>query len=415
MFDKQKFEVKKLKNGITSYFLESKEVQFTTISLQIPVGSVNNVSPYYSGTFHFLEHIVIDRSKAYPKLGGYIRELGFRGGTYDASTSNFATTFSLSVPSKHFKWAISGFLSSIFEPLILQQDIDVQKGVIANEKRMRRWFPASSEKGQYLDTKWKYSLPYSKDQLFGSNKDLSRMSVENLVKAHENYFNQDTILVGSGVDDLFIIHEKLEEYKLNKIKLRENYNLLSWKRKNYHEKSFRDIDRFEFWTGTFTKPLPDIKTIRMINFIIGYLTNQVHGPLYRWLREELGWVYEISSFTSSTKFFHDWDIMFPLGSREQVETVRKELPARIEAALKDERSIKLEVERILGSSAFWYLTPFEVVSSGLNCLNTYGRIVTVSDWTKLIKECLDTKALQKVYGKYLSGKNAGSMLAIPKS
>lgn len=414
MFDRQKFETTKLKNGITAYYLKLKDVRFTTLSLQIPVGSVNSIGPYYSGSFHFLEHIVIDRSKAYPDLGGFIRALAFRGGSYGASTGNFRTTFYLSVPGDHFNWAIDGFLSSIFEPLILQQDIDIQKGVVESEKRRRRWYPGDNEKEQYLVTKWKCSVPYSKDQLFGSDEDLKKMSEDNLKTSHKNYFNEDIVLVGSGVNNIEPLLERLADIKSKKCKIREKYNLISWKRKTYHEHEFRDIERFELWWGGFIKPLPDILTLRRINFIVNYLTNPVHGPLFRWLREELGWVYEIIPFTSPTKFFHDWDIMFPLHNKDQVEVVQKELPERIERALKDEKSIKLEVDRILGSSAFWYLTPFDVVDSGLHSLNVYERIVTVSEWDKLIKECLDARLLREVYERYLSGKNVGSMLAMPE-
>src|SRR3989338_1162066 len=128
-----------LKNGLTLVYLPM-DVEFNTIDYTLPFGHLNNTGQFPGGTFHFLEHMCFHRSKLYPKKDSFEKFLASIGSKINAATSNNFTKYYLSVPSQEIEPALTGLLSHIFNPIIDENDINIERGIIKNERRSHLLF-----------------------------------------------------------------------------------------------------------------------------------------------------------------------------------------------------------------------------------------------------------------------------------
>jgi hypothetical protein len=90
-------------------------------------------------------------------------------------------------------------------------------------------------------------------------------------------------------------------------------------------------------------------------------------------------------------------LSFPLGSREQVDVVRKELLERITSALANEEAVNQEVDRIRDhADAFFYLTLKKILEEAQESLENFGYIISETHLQKYLEEMRDTQFLQRV-------------------
>ncbi|HEY1074464.1 MAG TPA: insulinase family protein [Patescibacteria group bacterium] len=414
MRDRQVFDENTLKNGIKTYTYK-EDVPFTIVHLRIPVGSSHSTGDIIPGSFHFLEHLLMDRSETYSNFNEFNRLVGLKGGHVSAATGPFETKFTLSIPTKHFPSLSKGLLDQVFKPLFLEEDIALERGIIRNERTMKeRWFPGSSEKGQYIATQWLNDCPLTLRQRLGNDEDLARMTPESLRKVHRYYSDprMKVVIGGSGYLDPFF--EELAALSTQEHSLTEHYKPVSWANREYHEKEFRDVSRHELYYGGISTPKPDINALGAIPFILNYLTNSIHGPLYRWLREEKGWVYNLGSSFYSDRYSADWTLTFPLGDKEQVETVRKELWERVRSALNDQDAINADIDRQLDyAKAYSFQRVSDILGFALNSLTIHERIIPESEMFAFAEKLRDRAFLVKIFEEHFAQEHMGTFLATP--
>lgn len=411
--DRLRFERQQLPNGITVH-QQRVDSPFTLVNMHIPVGSVHNTRPYPYGIAHFLEHVCFQRSLRFPTKRAFDEMIGQKGGTTNAITSPFFTDYWISIPNDFSEVALEGLFSLTFEPLLIEQDIQTERGIVGNERSAHRWYPGTNEVEEYLMTKWQSNKTFSLEQLFGTDDDLARLSSNILQDFHKQYFDPRIQVVAVGSASLDPLLVRLSALPLATHTLREHYKVHHWIDRTWREMPFRDVSRYELHMAGIITPPPDIRTCRRIRFILDYLTNQVHGALYEWLREEKGWVYGIDTFTQRSHNAYQWTMMFPLSEHAQVNVVRGELRGRMETALKDTKAIEREVDRLKRTSCFWYETSESVLEGALNSLADWGRIYTVSELLELIDSCKDPQALFKLYKTYFSEDAIGMICTIPE-
>jgi predicted Zn-dependent peptidase len=413
MTDRLHFEKTVLPNGITSYFRKF-DVEYTTIFIRVPFGSAHNTGEIIPGTFHFLEHMCMNRSEVFPEFNQFGKEVGLHGGWSNAHTAAFETTYEMSIPTIHLEKFIPGFLSIITNPIISEQDIANERTIVINERMRRRWYPGSNEQTHYLATQWGDDEHFSLQQIFGFDEDLGSMTPEYLQKVQKFYFDPRMEVVAIGSGNIQPILDVLGKLQVEKHELPYNFKWSSWARKDYHEHEFDDINRFELLYGGLIDGQRDISEMRKLNFIGTFLTNPSHGPLYNWLRSEKGWVYNLGFHIDDSKFGYAWSFDIPLSNKEQVEIVRNEWWPRATEALKDKDAINREVDRILNSSAYWYENASDILGAAMDGLQSRGRIIEIQEWRNLINECRDSVKLQELFDKYYKNGNTSSMCCTPK-
>jgi predicted Zn-dependent peptidase len=414
MLDNLQFTKTTLSNGIDC-FVNPMPLDFTVIYIRVPVGSANSVDPFLPGTFHFLEHICCDRSRVYPEPHGFDLAVGLTGGWANAHTSRYATVYELSVPNKHLPELLEGYFARVFEPVWDEAGWETQRSIIRSERQRReRWYPGSSEIGQYEMTKWKWTEAYPLEQSLGSDADLAAMSVPLLQKAHAAYADPRTMMMVMGNGDISTLSHRMESLSVTKQDLPWRDQPIRWVNREYHVASFRDIRRNLLTIGGFVQPMPGVETVRQLRFILSYLLNTTHGALYEWLRYDLGWSYDLSSNSDVAFDYFDWDITLPLQTMAQVEHVKHEWRGKAEQALAQQTGIDKEVDRLLGASAYWNISPEPMLNSAFDHWDTYGRIVSDTEWRELIESCRNRQKLQQLFDQYFAEGEIGIYCAVPE-
>jgi len=412
MRDKQVFETTKLTNGITVHYYPTDQ-PFAMFNLMIPIGSANNVGQFVPGTSHFFEHIATLRSKRNMQRNSFSEWVGLNGGYFNAFTDNFNTVYTAQVPSSISTIAWEGFYSQIFETLIKEEDFEKERGVVSNERKQRKWYPGSSELSNYLWTSWVQAETVSRRQLFGEDIDLALLTGKTLSKFHKYYFTPDIHVVVGGSVQIKRILETLSELSTNSSTLAESYTPYSWKRKNYHERGFSDVEAPVYFAGSCHK-LPSYEERVAIRFLFEFLTDFHHGPLYKWLRNDNGWAYRVSYdiFTSGKE-----EVVFleiPLHNLSQVAETRKELDGRIVRAISDSSMLATEVERQLGAEVFDYQTLENILDEALGDIKCYGRVTSEAEYRGYKRRCADPVYMNTIYEKYFGYSVRGEFCAIPK-
>lgn len=417
MTDRNLFDKKVLPNGITLY-TKIVDTTYSMVELTIPIGSRNSFGQYLPGTFHFLEHMCLDRSKLFPKRHSFKKHLGLKSASSNASTGYDSTSYYFSTPNQHLNDLIPGFLSSLFDPIFSPDDLSLQQTIIRNERQKKeRWFPGTTELGQYLSTQWMWDCPVSLEQRLGSDKDLQQMTIERLKQAHQQYFTSDITVLYIGHQPNQLLEDLLLQIPLTHIQPpAQSWQSQHWVNKDYHRKAFRDVSRHQLYISSFTRhTAPSVEQSIGKNFILNYLLNHVHGPIYSWLRDDKGWVYDVSYDGGSDWDVTEWNIMIPLNNPDQVDVVRHELWPRIEAALQDRVAIDLEATRALGLRAYHYQTTASFLSSASSDLALYNRIVPESEYIQALEKCRDQNYLWGIYQQLFNPTNAGMFCAIPET
>ncbi len=414
MLDKITFEQFKLKNGIACY-LNPTQSDYTMVHIQVPRGSAHNTGAFLPGTFHFLEHLCCEKSKLYPTSNEFGEVVGLTGGNSNASTAPFWTTYILSAPDNRIGDLLPGFFSRVFEPVIEDESIDKQRGIVANErKRKERWYPGSNEQSWFELTQWKNDQRFSLSQILGSDTDLKNMNVDMLRQAHDTYRHNDVRVVAMGAADLQPLWRLLESLPLADTALPTEFYGLEWQDKAYRVQHFRDTSRHTYVIGGIITPNPDLQRERQLRFIMSYLINSTHGALYNWLRRDLGWTYGLSMDYAVNEQGLDWEMRFPVNSLPQVEQVRREWRSRALQALGDSKAVQLEVDRLLGMSMYWYNSPESIFYSAARDLDVYGQIVTATERREYIRGCSSSKQLLALFEQYWHHDEIGEYCAAPE-
>lgn len=406
---KSKFPLKvyKLKNGLTinHYFSDS---DYVTAKYAVPVGSGHNTNDIIWGTFHFLEHIVLQRSKLFPEIFSWKKEVGKTGGYSNAFTSRSKTVFLASVPKKD-QSLIDGLFSSIFDPIFDEESVIGERGIIKNERKSKeRWFPGDNEIENYLFTEW---IDEDKDYIYqrlGSDQDLDNINSEYLSKIHQTYYrNKNGVLFIGGDVDIEHIISILEKIETTDILPEFQERTFSWKNPDYREVSFTDANRYEYYIAGFYDK--DWKKDLIGRFGIGLLINGIQGPLFEWLRNEKKWVYGLDYFSSSFYENSFWYLCVPLSQKENVEEVRKKLKERIKLAFSDKKIIESEKNRFLGKRLYQFETIEDVVNADVNTFCGYGFTISEEDILNTIKNITseDLLSMLESYG--------GEILITPKN
>lgn len=132
----KKPNVLKLANGLTLVPIPLKEQRTITVLVLVETGSKYE-SKRENGISHFLEHMCFKGTSMRPSALHISRELDGLGAEYNAFTGHEYTGYYAKVEARHLEEALD-LVSDIYcNPLLATDDIEREKGVIADEINMR--------------------------------------------------------------------------------------------------------------------------------------------------------------------------------------------------------------------------------------------------------------------------------------
>jgi len=124
-----------LKNGLSVVLVDTKTFPTFTAMLLVGAGS-RYENKKNNGVAHFFEHMAFKGSKKYPNslyLSSVVEGLG---GIFNAFTTKDHTGYWIKAPISHFETVVDVLADMIQNPLLWEEEIDREKGVIIEEINM---------------------------------------------------------------------------------------------------------------------------------------------------------------------------------------------------------------------------------------------------------------------------------------
>src|SRR5688572_10354949 len=135
------YKIKTLKSGLTLITVDLPHLDSVTTFVAVGAGS-RYESRRVNGISHFLEHMFFKGSKKYPTAEEISKIVDSIGAINNAATDKEITYYWIKSSSKHLETASDILSSMLKEPLMLEEEVEREKGVILEEMRMVRDDPA---------------------------------------------------------------------------------------------------------------------------------------------------------------------------------------------------------------------------------------------------------------------------------
>lgn len=409
MHDRQVFTKSVLKNGITLY-THQIDAPVVSLQIQLPVGAAHSHegNGFLPGSVHFLEHLQLSRSKNFPSAHQLNQELGMRGGHFNGATYRSKTAYWIDVPASELEFACNALIDRVYHPIFNERDLAKERTVVINEREREKFYPGRNLASQYYYTEFMHDMPYSLEQLYGSDEDLASVTVERLQEMHTRIAqSESTVVLAVGPSDFSDLRTQLEKIETIPGLLDRKLSDTHWINKEFRLVSFESITRPTLEVA-WIYPRVNQKEVVAISFILGLLTNYVHGTLYHEFRQEKGWIYSLDHFLTNHKqtFF---GLTFPVNSIEQIQYIRDVLTDRIRAAVMDQQTVENEVRRRLNNQVYNYQTVASIMNSASSTLISNKKIMTEADWQNAVEAMRDKSYRLAILDHFFQPEHMGEL------
>ena len=160
-------QVYTLKNGLTVILIDTKTFPTLTTLLLVGAGS-RYENEKNNGIAHFFEHMAFKGSKKFPNSLTISSTVEGLGGVFNAFTSKDHTGYWIKSTNEHFDTVIDVLSDMVLNPLLLEEEINREKGVIVEEINMYQDMPQQKvgelfEKMLYKNNALGYEIAGTKD------------------------------------------------------------------------------------------------------------------------------------------------------------------------------------------------------------------------------------------------------------
>lgn len=199
-----------LRNGLTLIVHEDRKAPIIAVNLWYHVGSKDE-EPGKTGFAHLFEHLMFGGSLH--SEGNYLKALESIGATHINGTTNpDRTNFSEDVPTSALDRTLWMEADRMAYLDLSQKTLDLQRGVIENEKRERENHPYARIEEYFPKNTYPAAHPYSWGTL-GQMADLNAASLKDAQEWYHSYYTpSNLVLVLAGDIDAQTAREKVEKY-----------------------------------------------------------------------------------------------------------------------------------------------------------------------------------------------------------
>ena len=294
-----------LSNGIVVLVDEKKEDLSTSCVFQFLTGSINENGS--EGVAHFLEHILFSGTTSRTKLD-IKNEFQDLGCYYNASTSLFKTKFYIKTINEYFVSAFMLLADIISNPVFDNNMIDIERKVIKDE------ILKNNENIVNFEVEKFRKALLSKNQfgrlVLGTVEDIDKIDRTELQSYYQNNFTSKNLVIAFsgniGMEEAIKLVEDNVELKKDKPRHLSMKNTVITKTIKVVNSPSQQVTVCIFMQGLGSKQ-SNYEAYQMLIAILGGNTN---SRLFRKLRDELGLVYHIQSFTENYIEFGLWGISF---------------------------------------------------------------------------------------------------------
>ena len=201
-----------LDNGLTVVVHEDHKTPVVAVNIWYHVGSKNE-KPGKTGFAHLFEHLMFGGSEHLQ--GSYIEAMERIGATdLNGTTSEDRTNYFENVPTSALDYALFAESDRMgyFASTISQEILDLQRGVVQNEKRQGENQPYAIVEELVTRSTYPVGHPYA-HTVIGSMQDLDSASLEDVREWFKTYYTpSNAVLVLAGDVTSAEAHEKARRY-----------------------------------------------------------------------------------------------------------------------------------------------------------------------------------------------------------
>jgi len=129
------YKLTKLPNGLRLMTIPMPALESATLTIWVAAGS-RQETPKNRGLAHFLEHMAFKGGKKYPTARAISEKVDGIGGEFNAGTSKDWTNFYIKARAANLEVAFDILSDMLLQPLLKEEEIKREKGVILEEMAM---------------------------------------------------------------------------------------------------------------------------------------------------------------------------------------------------------------------------------------------------------------------------------------
>lgn len=132
VFDNKTYDCMSLPNGLQVFLVSSPEDEESVAVLQVDAGSFDEPDAF-PGLAHYLEHVLFLGTEKYPKRDEYSNFIHTHGGTDNAMTEDYHTTFYFRISSDFFEEGLERLSQFFIAPLFSKEYLDKERHAVDAE------------------------------------------------------------------------------------------------------------------------------------------------------------------------------------------------------------------------------------------------------------------------------------------
>lgn len=283
-----------LANGLRLITIPMNDNPSVTVLVMVETGSEYETKEI-NGISHFLEHMVFKGTPRRPKATDISRELDGLGANYNAFTGQEYTGYYAKVSATHVDRALDIIADLYLNPLLNEEDMEKEKGVIIEELRMYQDMPQRDV--QDLFTSLLFGDQPAGWNVAGTEERVRSYTREQLVAYRRAHYvtAATTVVIAGSFDGARIEAEVSQSFggmsaspKIGKTPVRDVQEAPAIALK------YKETDQTHLVIGFRTFPLLDerLPTVQVLSTILG---GGMSSRLWERLRDQLGMCYYIRS------------------------------------------------------------------------------------------------------------------------
>lgn len=187
-----RFSKKRFKNGLRLVTVPLSNLESATLTIWVKTGSRMEGSQV-AGISHFLEHMVFKGSKKRPTAKEIAEAVDALGGEFNAATSKDWTNFYIKARAGNIETAFDVLSDMVLNPILAEEEIEREKGVIIEEIRMYEDTPVFRIGDVYEQLAFSGST-LGRD-IIGSEKTVAGVKRDDFVRYINTHYYTENILV----------------------------------------------------------------------------------------------------------------------------------------------------------------------------------------------------------------------------
>ncbi|MBI3634131.1 MAG: insulinase family protein [Candidatus Yonathbacteria bacterium] len=293
-----KFKKKVLSNGLRSIVIPMADNPTVTVLVLVEAGSKYETKEK-NGISHFLEHMCFKGTVNRPTSNDISKELDGLGCESNAFTGQEVTGYYAKGKATDFLKLLDIVSDLYLNPLLNQEEIEKEKGVIVDEINMYEDIPMRKVGNVWMELL--YGNQPAGWTISGAREGVRKMKRGDLISYRKAHYVAEatTVVIAGNVNESLVFKEIAKSFKnvaaSKKRGKKKTRTAQTAPRVLIHHK---DTDQSHFILGTHSFPIGD-KRNPILAVLAGVLGSGMSSRLFRKIREEMGVGYYVNASNSA--------------------------------------------------------------------------------------------------------------------